>query len=264
LTTPSRLQTSSRLREFAEETNQFLPRAAGTRGVDTPRYHAVVGRDWVSVSRVRLREDEVEEAVAEVRALAPGARSVEWTVGPSSTPARLPERLRALGFGDPDPPNEPTFAALALDHEPPGVDGIEVRRMESFEDFLAGLGIVLEANPFRAEDAARMREEARQDYERRRSRAGGEWLAYLDGRPAATAAAVACERGLYLAGGATVPWARRRGCYRALVRARWDEAVARGTPALVVHAQHVTSRPILERLGFDLVCELHELEDRGR
>jgi hypothetical protein len=48
------------------------------------------------------------------------------------------------------------------------------------------------------------------------------------------------------------------------VRARWDDAVARGTPALAVHAQHDTSRPILERLGFELVATLHELEDRGR
>jgi hypothetical protein len=253
-----------RLSEFAEETNQFLPRAAGTRGIDTPRFFAVVGPDWVSVSRVRLREDEIEDAVAEVRTLLPGARSVEWTIGPSSTPAGLPERLRALGFGDPDPPNKPTFAALALDREPPGVDGIDVRRVETFRDFLAALEVVFEANPFREEDEARMRAEAREDYERLRSRPGGAWLAYVDGRAAAAAVATACERGLYLAGGSTAPWARGRGCYRALVRARWDDAVARGTPGLVVHAQHGTSRPILERLGFELVCELHELEDRGR
>ena len=37
--------------------------------------------------------------------------------------------------------------------------------------------------------------------------------------------------------------------YRALVRARWDDAVAAGQPALVVHAGAM-SRPILERLGF--------------
>jgi hypothetical protein len=258
------LRTSSPLSEFAEETNQFLPRSVGTRSVDTQRFFAVVGPDWISVSRVRLREDEVEDAVAEARALLPGARSVEWTIGPSSTPVDLPERLRILGFGDPDPPKEPTFAALALDHEPPGVDGIEVRRAESFEDFLVGLEIVFEANAFRDEDVTRMRADARADYERLRSRPGGAWLASVAGRPAAAAVAIACERGLYLAGGSTAPWARGRGCYRALVRARWDEAVARGTPGLVVHAQHGTSRPILERLGFELVCELHELEDRGR
>jgi hypothetical protein len=258
------LPTSSSLSEFAEDPNPFLPRGVGTRGIDTLGYHAVVAREWVSVSRVRLRDDEVEGVVDEVRALVPGARAIGWTVGPSATPPGLPERLRALGFGDPDPPNEPTFAALTLDREPPSVDGIEVRRVESFEDFLEGLEITLAAAAFREEDAARERAEARETYKRRHSRPGGEWLAYLDGRPAAAAGAIACERGLFMAGGSTAPWARGRGCYRALVRARWDEAVARGTPGLVVHAQHGTSRPILERLGFELVCELHELEDGGR
>jgi hypothetical protein len=53
---------------------------------------------------------------------------------------------------------------------------------------------------------------------------------------------------------------RGRGIYRALVRARWDEAVRRGTPALVVQAGRM-SKPILERLGFETVCEMHALVD---
>jgi hypothetical protein len=53
---------------------------------------------------------------------------------------------------------------------------------------------------------------------------------------------------------------RGRGIYRALVRARWDEAERRGTPALVVQAGKM-SRPILERLGFETVCEVHTLVD---
>jgi hypothetical protein len=54
--------------------------------------------------------------------------------------------------------------------------------------------------------------------------------------------------------------ARGCGVYRALVRARWDEAVARGTPALVVQAGQM-SRPILERLGFETICEVHAFLD---
>jgi Acetyltransferase (GNAT) family len=251
--------SSSLLRKFAEDPNPFLPRAAGTRGVDTPRYFAVVAPDWVSVSRVRVAPSEVGEAVGEVRELATGARSVTWQVRPE-----LAGPLRALGFGDPDPPNEPRFFALALDHEPPGAKGVEVRHVETFADFLAGLEVSFAAAPRLPADEARERARAADDYERRRSRPGGEWLALVDGRPAGYAAAIACAQGLFLAGGATAPWARRRGCYRALVRARWDDAVARGTPALAVHAQAHTSRPILERLGFEPVCELHELEDRAR
>ena len=42
------------------------------------------------------------------------------------------------------------------------------------------------------------------------------------------------------------------GAYRALVRARWEAAAARGTPVLTVGAGAM-SRPILERLGFSIV-----------
>jgi hypothetical protein len=45
------------------------------------------------------------------------------------------------------------------------------------------------------------------------------------------------------------------------VRARWDDAVARGTPALVTQANPETSYPILRRLGFEEVCEITRLED---
>jgi predicted GNAT superfamily acetyltransferase len=66
---------------------------------------------------------------------------------------------------------------------------------------------------------------------------------------------------VFLIGGSTASWARGRGLYRALVRARWDYAAARGTPALVVHAVPATSYPILVRLGFQEVCRIRRLED---
>ena len=44
------------------------------------------------------------------------------------------------------------------------------------------------------------------------------------------------------------------------MRARWDEAVERGTPALVVQAGQM-SRPILERLGFATVCTVRAFLD---
>ncbi len=63
-----------------------------------------------------------------------------------------------------------------------------------------------------------------------------------------------------LTGGATLPEARRRGAYSALVRARSDAAVAAGTPVLVTQASEL-SRPILERLGFRAVGPVVELID---
>jgi hypothetical protein len=49
--------------------------------------------------------------------------------------------------------------------------------------------------------------------------------------------------------------------YRARVRARWDYAVDRGTPALVTQAMPLSSYPILRRLGFDEVCTIRQVED---
>jgi hypothetical protein len=54
--------------------------------------------------------------------------------------------------------------------------------------------------------------------------------------------------------------ARGRGAYRGLLRARWDEAAARETPALMTEAGAM-SCPILERLGFEPVGHVHMLLD---
>jgi GNAT superfamily N-acetyltransferase len=85
---------------------------------------------------------------------------------------------------------------------------------------------------------------------------------WFDGVLVASARASFTSRGAFLAGGSVLPAFRGRGAYRALVRARWDAAVERGTPALVTHAGKM-SRPILERLGFEDVGELRVLVDQG-
>jgi predicted GNAT superfamily acetyltransferase len=73
--------------------------------------------------------------------------------------------------------------------------------------------------------------------------------------------AIPSDRGVFLIAGSTAPWARGRGLYRALVRARWDYAVERGTPALVTEAIVATSYPILQRLGFTEVCTIWRLQE---
>jgi hypothetical protein len=44
------------------------------------------------------------------------------------------------------------------------------------------------------------------------------------------------------------------------VRARWDEAVRRGTPALTVSAND-KSGPVLRKLGFERGLQFRRLED---
>lgn len=86
------------------------------------------------------------------------------------------------------------------------------------------------------------------------------FVATVEGRIAGAASALLSDRGLFLIGGGTAPWARRRGVYRALVGARWRYAVDRGTPALTVHARRDTSSPVLRRMGFEEVCAIRRLE----
>jgi hypothetical protein len=83
---------------------------------------------------------------------------------------------------------------------------------------------------------------------------------WLDGELVCTGTSAPTEHGLLLYGGATRESARGRGAYRALIRARWDDAVALGTPALITQGGTM-SRPILERLGFERVGEVHMLLD---
>jgi GNAT superfamily N-acetyltransferase len=66
--------------------------------------------------------------------------------------------------------------------------------------------------------------------------------------------------GVFLGGAATLPEARGRGAFRALVHARWEEAVRRGTPFLAVDAGP-QSRPVLERLGFQRIGEIESFLD---
>ena len=84
---------------------------------------------------------------------------------------------------------------------------------------------------------------------------------WLDGEMVAAGTAAPTSHGLLLYGGATLPSARGRGAYRALLRARWEEAERNGTPTLLTQGGSM-SRPILERVGFERVGEVHILLDK--
>jgi GNAT superfamily N-acetyltransferase len=102
-------------------------------------------------------------------------------------------------------------------------------------------------------------DETHEDFTRE-GKDGSTYVAWVDGEPAAAAYAAYTRWGLILFGGATLPAARGRGAYRALVAARAADGAARGTPALVTHAGRM-SRPILERLGFEPVARIDRLVD---
>jgi hypothetical protein len=211
---------------------------------------------------VRVDDDEVSDLVAQVRGLvAPGKRCV-WWLGPSVTPHDLPARLKKHGLVDPAD-GVPLVKALALAETPAEpAPGIEVRRVESYDDFIASRHVQWEAFKTPEERREQQRPRLRTDYEEAMElKIPASFLASYEGKPAATGLAVPSSRGVFLIAGCTAPWARGRGLYRALVRARWDYAVECGTPVLVTQAVPDTSYPILKKLGFLDVCDVQRVED---
>jgi GNAT superfamily N-acetyltransferase len=213
---------------------------------------------------VHVGAEEVEPLLAEVRRRVRSREPSVWWIGPSAEPSDVYERLASLGLGMPQD-RTPVLHALVLAREPAAPAGVDVQRVETYEQFAAGRELQWDAFDTPEERRALNRARLREDFEE--SRRGGIprfFLASIDGRPAGTAFAVPSDRGVFLIGGATAAWARGRGVYRALVHARWEYAVERGTPALVTHAKPDTSYPILRRLGFEEVCTIRRLEDVRR
>lgn len=197
-------------------------------------------------------EFDVAAAVAASREIARAhdKSTIAWWIAPEHD--GLVAAFEALGIVNKDTPGyEATENAMALVAPPAGErpEGVEVRTVDSLDDFRATVHVVEECfgYPPLPDDEVRARyaEYVADDF-------GESFLAIVDGTIVASAFAAFGSVGLNLFGGAVVPAARGRGIYRALVFARWDRAVERGTPALTVQAGKL-SMPICERLGFQLV-----------
>jgi hypothetical protein len=152
--------------------------------------------------------------------------------------------------------------ALVLTHEPPpAAAGLAARRIETLEEFEAANEVQWEAFGSTDAEIAEARALLPQRF---REGVNLRHAVWLDGELVCTGTSAPTEHGLLLYGGATHPRARGRGAYRALLCARWDDAVALGTPALITQGGSM-SRPILKRLGFERVGEVHMLlDDFGR
>jgi hypothetical protein len=247
------------LREVGEYPNSFGPLGPGDDRIETGRYtlYLGAGSTWNTVQRQRFPLDEVDDVLAEVRAelRARGRRQTQWEVG-SSAPAGLVDALLERGLV---PDKDPYAVALVLTAEPPpAAPMFSARRVETLEELEAAAAVqweAFEATPEEIEEARRLLPKRFHDSPNLRH------LVWLDGEIVCTGTAAPTEHGLLLYGGATLARARGRGAYRALIRARWDDAVALGTPALITQGGSM-SRPILERLGFERIGEVHMLLDR--
>jgi hypothetical protein len=246
------------LREIAEYPNSFGPLGPNDERIDTGRYTLCLGpgRTWNTVQRQRFPLEELDEVLAEVRGTlrVRGRTRTQWEVG-SSAPPGLVEALLERGV---EPDKDPYTVALVLTCQPPPPRaGLSARRIETFEEYEAANAVQWEAFETPPDEVAESRALLPHRFRETVNLMHAVWL---DGELVCTGTSAPTEHGLLLYGGATLPRARGRGAYHALVRARWDDAVVLGTPALITQGGSM-SRPILERLGFERVGEVHIFVD---
>jgi GNAT superfamily N-acetyltransferase len=255
------------VRLFAEEPESLVADAPPpTQRILKPSYCLILSPSPTqsTVTRVRTTEAALDAAIAEVRATARAANysRVTWIVGPSCRPVGLPALLAQRGFVPATrPPFEPHTTAMALTAPLASQeDGIEARSVRSYEEFVQALRIAMQAFEETEEATAGWIAAAPELWKQQDGIARFTHIAYREGRPVGMAFAVAGPDGLLLGGSGVLAAERSHGAYRALVAARWREAVKLGKPALVIHAGTM-SRPIVERCGFEVVCELDSLDD---
>jgi GNAT superfamily N-acetyltransferase len=222
------------------------------------------------VQRIRVEAEALQSTVEEVCELlrSRGRNQAAWTIDSGATPAGLEERLLALEMVPYDePPLEYTAAAMAIvtrpsGSAPAGIEAREVRDHEEIDQLVDVEQATIDGLTRSDLDGMRASAHAMLDL-----RLTGNtnvvrfYLARRDGEPVGAARASFLPYGVNLSGGSVAPAARHQGVYKALINARWDDAVASGTPALTVQAGHM-SRPILDRLGFVTVARITTLRHR--
>ena len=248
------------LREMAEYPNSFEPPAPGAERIETDRYTLCMGAglDWNTVQRQRFAASEVDEVLAEVRGLlrARGRTSTQWEIGSTAEPAGLAELLLERGV---EWDSDPFAVALVLRAPPPAAPaGLEARAVATLQEYVEAVEVQDIAFGTPPEQAAAGRDLLAARFRDRDRVMHAVWL---DGRLVSAGSCALTPHGLLLYGGATHPDARGRGAYRALIAARWEAAVAHGTPALLTQGGSM-SRPILERVGFRAVGHVQMLIDR--
>jgi hypothetical protein len=255
----------SALREFALVPDRFTRVGADAQRRDDGRICVLQGNTWASISGLRLAADEVEAALAEVRALVPAGKTQTWWLDVDAQPADLYDRLLASGLERPADRGDLVHALVCADEPAAGPHDVAVRKVETFEDHVVATELQWQVFDTPSGRREAQRPHLRGEFEA--ARAAGSpvtFLAEIGGRAIGVARSIYSDRGVFLIAGAVLEPYRGRGVYRALVRARWDDAVQRQTPALVTEALEDTSYPILTRLGFVDVGTTRRLEDNRR
>lgn len=253
------------LAAFAEDPEAYLTLGRDQDRVLTDRYCVTFSPGehfWsVSVQRVRFGPD-VERRLEEVRRLmASRARTAAaWMIGPSATPERL--RASLIGLGLEAESDEGSTILVLTDRPRVQPATFDIQPVTTFEQHVAADEVGIEGFGFPHADAEDERSRARETFDaERRGKHTVRFVAFDGDRPVATGRGSLTALGIYLSGGATIPAARGRGAMSSIVATAWEEAVRRGTPALVTHAGPMAA-PTLQRLGFRATGSVHHLIDR--
>jgi GNAT superfamily N-acetyltransferase len=248
------------LEELAEHTEVHLLPRWGFANVEHDGLVYVAGQRDANVHPYRV--EDVEAAVAWARAEGSKRqhRTIEWWVGWRAEPQGIGAELERLGVRRSDDP--PTLTGMTCDAAPPENTAIEVRRVETLEEYLAVMEVDWAAWNVPEGELEERRQRERERFEPMMEVGSvHHFTGLLEGRPVGIGRAIDMDGGVALFGGAVLPDARGHGVYRALVRARWDHAAARGTPLLVVQAGAM-SGPILRGLGFRVHGDIELYCDR--
>ena len=244
----------ARLRVLSEDAAAFTPAGDGWTRVVTERYVAEIGPDpdpqMNVVSRLRLDSLDLAAVVEQVRALyrRHDRTANTWEIASSASPAGLRQRLLELGMRPADPPS--MLGLGCADAPLSKTPGVEVERVQTDVQLAEVATVYRDGDGWEPSD-----QWLRGAGVTRRflARIGGEAVATADLTPMK-------DDAVFLGGAVTLPRARGRGAYRALVAARWRDAMAEGRTLMVTQSEPM-SQPILLRLGFEVVGEIHVLED---
>jgi GNAT superfamily N-acetyltransferase len=266
---PSEANLTAAIRRFAEEPDPEQPEPwLPARRFIRPSFTLCLSPSpsHSSVSRVRTTPEGLDAVIAEVRGILREHHFVAcgWHIGPSCEPSGIARMLAERGFTKAESaPFEPHFTAMTLTRPPPVPPpgpGVEARLVRSVDEYVAAFRAGLEASGVPEEGIAKWIEAAPKGWDHESGIARMTHIAFADGQVAGLGVASPGPSAILLGGGAVQPAFRGRGVYRALVASRWRAAVELGKPALTVHAGAM-SRPILERCGFEALCEIDVLLD---
>lgn len=231
------------LRASAEWISPWYPPHAVHRDEGWLEFYLVGG--VATVMRVEAGDGPASVLVPEVLAALRkhGAEEIHWTVGPGHLPAGIDQVLLSRGARVDrviDIRAHPLGGALPAEPAGSVASATAVCTREEVAAFERVTARAWGYPPPSETDIDRTFA----------SLAPGYFLGCWEGSPAGAGGYGLAGHVARFWGAAVVPDFRRRGVYRALVRARMADAASRGATLALVHADAQTSSPILGRLGF--------------